>query len=103
MKRVSILILIFLLIAAFVYWCYWPQQNTKLIAFKMRVPLPKLYSRCLLQLGEIGTEEAAKLLANEFHRDSRSKRILEAKANRVILRWWCCKKEMSFIWKPYNQ
>lgn len=46
----------------------------------MRLPLPKLYSRCLLQLGEIGTEEAVKLLANEFYRDSRSKRILAAKA-----------------------
>lgn len=87
MKRISVLILIFLFIAVFVYWCYYPQHNTKLIAFKMRLPLSKLYSQCLLQLGEIGTEEAVKLLANEFHHDSRSKRILAAKANRVILRW----------------
>lgn len=69
-----------LLIVGFVVWCYLPSGNMQTIAFKMKVPFPSLYSRCLSQLGELGTPGAVSILTTEFNSDSRKNRNLAAQA-----------------------
>ena len=76
--------LIFILALActigFVLWCYYPHKDAGTIAFKMRVPFPGLYSRCVSQLGETGTPEAIEILLRDLHGDNRDRRIGAAKA-----------------------
>ncbi len=64
----------------FALWCYYPLKDVNTIAFKMKVPLPGLRSRCVSQLGETGTPEAIEILLKEFHSNNRDRRIEAARA-----------------------
>lgn len=79
MKKALGLVVVVLLVGFFV-WCYLPGGNTQTIAFKMKVPLPLLYSRCISQLGELGTPDAISILITELNSDRRRNRKLAAQA-----------------------
>jgi len=80
MKGKLTVTLILVSIIGFGIWCYYPHQDVDKIAFKMKVPLPGLHSRCISQLGQIGTPEAVNILLTELHSDIRARRVVAAKA-----------------------
>ncbi|MBM3242725.1 hypothetical protein FJZ31_41220 [Candidatus Poribacteria bacterium] len=61
-------------------WCYYPHQDTDKIAYKMKVPFPGLYSRCISSLARIGTPEAVNILLGEFHSGIPAHRAAAARA-----------------------
>lgn len=80
MKSKLIVVLILIVIIGFGVWLYYSHQDVNKIAFKMKVPLPGLHSRCVSLLGQIGTPEAVDILLTEFHSDNRAHRVMAAKA-----------------------
>jgi hypothetical protein len=80
MKTKVVAMAIVLLLVGFIVWCYQPSGNVQTIAFKMKFPLPGLYSRCLSQFGQLGTPDALAILTTEFRSGSRAKRNLAAQA-----------------------
>lgn len=80
MKTKAIAVVLVLILVGFIVWCYQPSGNMQTIAFKMKVPLPGLYSRCVSRLAEIGTPDALAILTTEFRTGSRAKRNLAAQA-----------------------
>lgn len=80
MKSKLIVVLILVAITGFGVWCYYPHQDVNKIAFKMKVPLPGLHSRCVSLLGQMGIPKAIDLLLTEFHSDIRARRVMAAKA-----------------------
>lgn len=80
MKKLASFAVFLLLIMGFVAWCYLPSGNAQHIAFKMKIPLPSLYSRSVSYLQELNTQEAIAILVKELSSGNREHRILAAEA-----------------------
>ena len=79
MKK-AVAVVVVILSLGFLVWCYLPSRNTHTISFKMKIPLPFIYSRCISQLAELGTPDAISILISEFNSDKRKRRNLAAQA-----------------------